>query len=183
MHGSPAHIHSSSISTGDDNVAMHANDTLVEDCQFGTGHGASIGSLGDGTYLQNITVRACSFAGTTTALRIKADNASSGALRDVAFRDLALTDCGATLAIGSTYPASGGPSGSTLRISGVSYVNITSARAGAAGALLCSRLTPCSGLLLAGVVHAPPPQAGWQCENARGQAQGEVTPPLGACLG
>ena len=162
---------------------MHASDTLVEDCEFGSGHGTSIGSLGENTLLQNITVRACSFAGTTTALRIKADNASSGSLRGVAFRDLALADCGASLAIGSTYPASGGPSGSTLRISGVSFVNISSARAGAAGALLCSRLAPCSGLLLEGVVHDPPPGVGWRCENARGQAQGEVTPPLGACLG
>ncbi len=31
VHGSPAWIHRCSISTGDDNVAMHANDTLVED--------------------------------------------------------------------------------------------------------------------------------------------------------
>ncbi len=167
---------------GDDHVAMHANDTLVEGCAFGTGHGTSIGSLGVGTFLQNITVRACSFAGATTALRIKADNASSGALRGVAFRDLALADCGASLAIGSTYPAAGGPSGSTLAISDVSFVNITSARAGAAGALLCSRLAPCTGLLLEGVTHAPAPAAGWRCENARGQAQGEVSPPLGACL-
>ena len=35
---------------------MHANDTLVERCTFGTGHGASIGSLGAGSWLKNITV-------------------------------------------------------------------------------------------------------------------------------
>ena len=184
MHGSPAHIHSSHIAVGDDHVAMHASDTLVEGCAFGSGHGASIGSLGLGTALQNITVRGCTFAGATTALRIKADNASSGFLRDVTFRDLALTDCGESLAVSSTYPSSApGPSGSTLLVSRVTFANITSARAGAAGGLLCSRLAPCQGLVLAGVTHNPAPKAGWQCQNAHGQAQGEVTPPLGSCLG
>ena len=57
VHGQPAYIHDMKISVGDDHVAMHANDTLVERVTFGTGHGASIGSLGAGTYLRNITVR------------------------------------------------------------------------------------------------------------------------------
>ena len=40
VHGSPAWIHHCYFSVGDDNVAMHSNDTLVEDNLFGTGHGA-----------------------------------------------------------------------------------------------------------------------------------------------
>ena len=184
VHGSPAYIHSSHISTGDDHIAMHANDTLIEDCTFGTGHGASIGSLGAGTYLRNITVRSSSFKGATTALRIKADNASSGTLRGVVFRDLSMQGVGVTLALQSTYPAPSGPSGSTLAMSDIVFANITSAQAGAAGSLLCSALAPCTGLALSDIVHtgSPPPLA-WDCANAQGTAQAPVTPPLGGCLG
>ena len=50
--------HHCNISTGDDNVALHFNNTLIEKNFFGTGHGASIGSLGPGSaWLTNITVR------------------------------------------------------------------------------------------------------------------------------
>jgi polygalacturonase len=42
-------IHDCMFSVGDDNVAIHCNNTLVEGCTFGYGHGASIGSLGQGT--------------------------------------------------------------------------------------------------------------------------------------
>ena len=38
VHGQPFYVHDSVINTGDDNVAMHANDTLIENCQFGSGH-------------------------------------------------------------------------------------------------------------------------------------------------
>merc|ERR1719245_2763083 len=73
VHGSPFYIHDSYISTGDDNVAVHANHTLVENCHFGTGHGASIGSLGGGWY-KNITFNNIQFNGTTAGVRIKTDS-------------------------------------------------------------------------------------------------------------
>lgn len=43
--GDPFYIHDVNFTTGDDNIAGHANNTLVEDSYFGSGHGASIGSL------------------------------------------------------------------------------------------------------------------------------------------
>lgn len=52
IHGDSFWVHESYISTGDDNVAIHASDVLVSDCRFGTGHGASIGSLGGAIALQ-----------------------------------------------------------------------------------------------------------------------------------
>ena len=52
VHGDNFWIHDSYISTGDDNVAIHASNVLVSDCHFGTGHGASIGSLGGAIALQ-----------------------------------------------------------------------------------------------------------------------------------
>lgn len=62
VHGSPFYIHNVNFTTGDDNVAGHANHTLVEDSYFGSGHGASIGSLCN-SYITNFTVRNCSFHG------------------------------------------------------------------------------------------------------------------------
>jgi hypothetical protein len=50
------------FTTGDDNVAVHANGTLVEDSYFGSGHGASIGSLCD-DWITNVTFRNISFHG------------------------------------------------------------------------------------------------------------------------
>ena len=54
--GSPFYIHDCYISVGDDNIAQHVNDTVIENNFFGTGHGASIGSVGIG-YIQNVTFR------------------------------------------------------------------------------------------------------------------------------
>ena len=91
VHGSPFFIHHVNFSTGDDNVAVHANDTLVEDSFFGSGHGASIGSLCD-SYLTNITFRRITFEGTTAGARIKSHPNCSGHVWDVLYEDLALRD-------------------------------------------------------------------------------------------
>jgi len=45
VHGQPFWVHDVNFTTGDDNIAGHANHTLVENSYFGSGHGASIGSL------------------------------------------------------------------------------------------------------------------------------------------
>ena len=69
IHGNDFWVHGSLISTGDDNVAIHASNVRVSECAFGTGHGASIGSLGGAVALQNITVTGVSFNGTGAAVR------------------------------------------------------------------------------------------------------------------
>ena len=40
VHGEPFYIHDVNFTTGDDNIAGHANNTLVEDSYFGSGHGS-----------------------------------------------------------------------------------------------------------------------------------------------
>ncbi len=88
---------------GDDNVAMHANDTLISNCNFGSGHGASIGSLGGG-YLTNITVQNIVFDGTTPAARIKIDNnAGDWKLWNVVYRNLTMTDVSQALVLTEYY--------------------------------------------------------------------------------
>ena len=180
VHGSPAYIHNCSISTGDDHVAIHANDTLIENCVFGTGHGTSIGSLGMGTYLRNITVRDSSFAGATTVAHVKADTQSSGFLRDVVWSNLACADVGQTISIETNYPTRGGSGIGTLAMSNISFVNISSRNAAVAGAFFCSKNAPCEGLSVRNVTHTQGPKTAWACLLAHGTAQG-VTPAL-TCL-
>lgn len=160
---------------------MHANDTVIENCRFGTGHGTSIGSLGKATYLKNITVADSSYKGAVQALRIKADTYSSGALWDVAFRNLTMSDSGMTLQVISNY-SSGGPSKSTLAMSNIVFSGITSTGAAAAGEILCSSLAPCKNVSLSSVTHPTAPPKGWACENAHGFTNGLVSPPIGSCL-
>jgi len=85
---------------------MHANDTLVERCQFGTGHGASIGSIDTG-YIQNITVRDCTFNSPNQAVRIKTDQGGAGFVRDVLYTNLTIADAGATIVVTMYYAVSG----------------------------------------------------------------------------
>ena len=60
----------------------------VENCYFGQGHGASIGSLSGG-WFKNITVRDIKFNGTTNGMRIKSDAGSSaGKVWDVYYTNL-----------------------------------------------------------------------------------------------
>lgn len=179
VHGSPAWIHDCIISTGDDNVAMHASDTLVERCTFGAGHGASIGSLGAGTALKNITVRDCSFTGTSQAVRIKADTDATGYLRDVTYSNLVMDKVGMSLLVTDFYPKPDGKQ-NTLAISNVVFSNIVSNDATAAGQFLCSSQAPCEGLTVSNVTHTGSAPTPWQCENAKGTVTG-VTPSL-TCL-
>lgn len=189
VHASFHWYHRLNITTGDDNIAFHANHTLVNDNYFGTGHGTSIGSLGVGTFLFNITVRDCMFDGTTQALRIKADCGSTGSLSGVTFGpNISMTNVGQSILVTAFYPSNGpGPcSGgrpSTLAVHNVTFTGITSRNAGQAGDLWCDKGTPCTGITFQDVVHTPSPKHGWSCQAFKGTA-GHVTPALPAgCLG
>jgi polygalacturonase len=76
-HGGPEQpciLRNSVIYNGDDEVAVSGANVLVEDCEFGDGHGASIGSLGfnhSHAYVSNITFRNLFFNRTSTTIRIK----------------------------------------------------------------------------------------------------------------
>ena len=89
VHGAPFYVHDVNFTTGDDNIAGHANHTLVEDSYFGTGHGASIGSLCD-SYITNFTVRNCTFVGTTAGARIKSHPGCAGHVWDVRYENLTI---------------------------------------------------------------------------------------------
>ena len=121
------------FTTGDDNIAGHANDTLVEDSYFGSGHGASIGSLCD-SYIRNFTVRNCSFHGTTAATRIKSHPGCGGHVWDVRYEDLTLHDCPTAIQLNQFYFAKPGDKPATMRFERIHFVNITAHRGGGGSA-------------------------------------------------
>ena len=159
--------------------------TLVEDSYFGSGHGTSIGSLGAGTVLNNITVRNVVFHGTTQAIRIKSDCGSSGSLTDVTFGpNISCINVGQTILVTAFYPQHGpGPCKppSTLAISNVTFTGISSVNAGSAGDLWCDKGTPCTGMVFSDVTHTNA-KSGWACQAFEGSAD-NVSPPLpSGCL-
>ena len=121
------------FTTGDDNIAGHANDTLVEDSYFGSGHGASIGSLCD-SYIRNFTVRNCSFHGTTAATRIKSHPGCGGHVWDVRYEDLTLHDCPTAIQLNQFYFAKPGDKPATMRFERIHFVNVTAHRGGGGSA-------------------------------------------------
>jgi len=89
--GQNVYLHHLNISTGDDNIAFHGNDTWVEDSFFGRGHGLSIGSVVNGNHFRNITVRNSVMQGTTTGFRIKVkSNVKQARVHDVTLENVTL---------------------------------------------------------------------------------------------
>ena len=120
IHGSPFFVHSVNFTTGDDNIAAHANDTIVEDSYFGTGHGASIGSLCD-DWLRNITFRNISFHGTTAGARIKSHPKCGGRVWDVTYEGLTMQGVETPIDLTQFYDGSGA---STMRFENILFKDI-----------------------------------------------------------
>ena len=187
LHGDFFHIHGCHFAVGDDNLAIHSSHVLVENCTFGSGHGASIGSLGGAIALQNITVRDVAFSGTTAGVRIKVDTAATGFLRDVTYANLTMDGVAETVTVCFFYNGGGGSScnypgkaaptrGMTLALSNIVFEGIASHNAGASGQFTCAAETPCP-VAMRDVVHTGAPPKGWACSNAR-VAAGSVVPAL-----
>ena len=90
------HVVNASIHGGDDNIALK-NDTrnvVVEDSFFGSGHGASIGSIpmdgfrGWRGIVSNITIRRVVMNGTAMGVRVKTWQNATGYIKDVRYQDL-----------------------------------------------------------------------------------------------
>lgn len=195
VHGDYFYIHDCAFSVGDDNLAIHSSHVLAERNAFGTGHGASIGSLGGAVALRNITVRDTTFSGTTAGARIKIDSGATGEVRDVLYANLTMTGVGETVTVcffydvdgACNWPGAAPPTPghvTALRLVNVTVADVTSAGAGAAGQVTCAPEAPCDAgaVALARVRHAAPlPKQGWACANAAmDAAAGGVTPPLPA---
>jgi hypothetical protein len=106
-------IQDCNISVGDDNIAVKpggaaCSDLMIADCTFASGHGVSIGGQTN-RGLDGMTVRNCTFNGTTTGLRMKADATQGGAVKNVHFEKLTMTDVQYPIAFYSYYKNVGSP--------------------------------------------------------------------------
>eukprot|EP00727_Mastigamoeba_balamuthi_P012166 m51a1_g7572 putative polygalacturonase (436) ;mRNA; r:173463-174858 len=176
VHGQNFYVHNCDISVGDDNVAIHESKVRVEDCEFGNGHGASIGSLCT-EVISDIVVRNVHFSGTTCGARIKTIPNCGGSLSNVFFQDLVMDNVKKTVEINMFYKLSTPKPPSDLKytISNINLVNITSNNPQQAGEFVCDPKSPC-GIVMRDVVQTGNKNLVYGCSHAVGKATGKQSP-------
>jgi len=175
VHGKPFYIHDCHFDTGDDNVAVHESHLLVENCKFGHGHGASIGSCGSETALENITFRNIVFNGTTAAMKIKTIPGSKNAyVRNCLWENLVLYNVQATVTIDMFYDH-GKNKSTDFDISNITVRNVTAygsvdhetGKKVTPGILHCQESSPCRNIRLENIRQVDSTEP-FSCYNAYG---------------
>ena len=143
------------------------NNTLVENCYFGTGHGASIGSL-CGAWLHNITFRNIVFDGTTAGSRIKTHPKCAGTVTDVTYENLVMKDVKTPIEISMFYDGDGPLPKTTMQIHYITYRNITATGSGADTSVSfdCDPESPCHSIALQDIDIE---YGDMECKNAFGK--------------
>jgi hypothetical protein len=108
-------IQGCSVSVGDDNIvakpgSVFCQNLFIANCAFGTGHGLSIGGQTN-VGLDGMTVVHCTFNGTDTGLRMKADPTQGGPVQNVSFTDITMTNVTYPILFYSYYNQIGSPGG------------------------------------------------------------------------
>lgn len=106
-------IENCKISTGDDNIAINfgnkpsgipeCENIVIRNCDFGYGHGLSIGSFTSGG-LRNLVVSNCTFDGTTSAVRIKTARGRGGLVENITYADITIRNSKWPIFISEYYP-------------------------------------------------------------------------------
>nr|WP_323093675.1 glycosyl hydrolase family 28 protein [Klebsiella variicola] len=102
----------SSISTGDDNVAIKAGNResshiSILDNHFGSGHGMSIGSeINKG--VSDVTVNGLIFNSTTNGLRIKSDRSRGGLVAGVTYKNICMQNVKNPISLDTHYNINAG---------------------------------------------------------------------------
>lgn len=136
------------LDVGDDNVAIKAiggptSDVLVENCRCKHGHGISIGSETYGG-IHDVTVRDCTFDGTSNGIRIKSARDRGNDLYNFAFSNIVMRDVGTAITINMYYMDKSGSgrrvskpvTASTPRLHGVRIDNVAVTGAQNAGDII-----------------------------------------------
>jgi polygalacturonase len=137
-----------SISVGDDHIALKASGSpprdgsaatarvTIQHCQFGAGHGLSIGSDTSGG-VADIQAQDLHFVGGRIALRIKSRPGSGGDVRRITFRDVHLSGVEKAIVMTSRYSkATPDASGQGLQIHGVTLTDVEGDASEAIGEIL-----------------------------------------------
>jgi hypothetical protein len=107
LEGTNVEIVNSSISDGDDHIAIGGttapmHDILVTNCLFGTGHGMSIGSYTEAG-VSNLLVINCGWNGSENGIRNKSERGRGGLVQNLTYINLNMTNVQWPLLIYSYY--------------------------------------------------------------------------------
>ncbi len=102
-----------SVSVGDDNIvpkpgSVFCRNIYIADCWFGTGHGVSVGGQTN-VGLDGMVVTNCTFNGTDTGLRLKADPTQGGPVQNVTYSNITMTNVTYPILFYSYYNQIGSP--------------------------------------------------------------------------
>ncbi|OIV97443.1 hypothetical protein TanjilG_16204 [Lupinus angustifolius] len=173
------YIHHSTISTGDDCIALNdgTSNINITYINCGPGHGISIGSLGrNGAYdtVEQVYVSYCSFNGTTNGVRIKTWQGGSGYVRNVKFEHITLTNTYNPIIINQEYRNIASKENlnqeSGVEIIGVIYKDVKGTSASEVAINLnCRSSKGCSDIIMEEINIAPSNTMAI-CNYARGKA-------------
>ena len=98
-------IYNCDIRNGDDNVVIDSNGQYVHiwNCEFGTGHGASMGSYTSNVH--HILWENINLQHTTAGIRLKTSRGRSGNVHDIIYRDITMDDVEGPISVTCYYDA------------------------------------------------------------------------------
>ncbi|OMO59178.1 Glycoside hydrolase, family 28 [Corchorus capsularis] len=182
-------ISSTTLACGDDCVSIQTgcSNVYIHDVNCGPGHGISIGGLGkDNTKacVSNITVRDVTMQNTLTGVRIKTWQGGSGAVQQVMFSNIQVSEVETPIMIDQFYcdKSSCKNQSSAVAVSGINYMNIQGTYTVKPVHFACSDSQPCSGVSLSTIKLKPVQEKhslnGPFCWEAYGELKTATEPPI-----
>ncbi|HLP01568.1 MAG TPA: pectinesterase family protein [Opitutaceae bacterium] len=106
-------VQNCSVSCGDDDIVAKPGGTFcrniyIADCFIGTGHGISVGGQTN-VGLDGMVVTNCTFDGTSSALRLKADPTQGGPVQNITYSDITMRNVMYPILFYSYYNQLGSP--------------------------------------------------------------------------
>ncbi|KAJ7962428.1 putative Pectin lyase-like superfamily protein [Quillaja saponaria] len=179
------------IGTGDDCISLVSGNKKIDISQVvcGPGHGISIGSLGrykNERDVEEISVKNCTFYGTSNGVRIKTwASPIPVEASNIIYEDIVMNNVSNPIIIDQQYcpypPCSQTPS--NVQVSGVTYKNIRgSSSSNVAVSLRCSQSKPCKDITMEDIDlwHQGAGSVSEFCSHVSGVSYGKQNPP--SCL-
>jgi polygalacturonase/pectin methylesterase-like acyl-CoA thioesterase len=106
-------VQNCAVSVGDDNIvakpgSVFCRNIVIANCRLGEGHGVSVGGQTN-VGLDGMLVTNCTFNGTSTGLRLKADATQGGPVQNVTFSNITMTNVTYPILFYSYYNQIGSP--------------------------------------------------------------------------